>query len=231
MLFLRISLITKYRLMCRHCQYITVLTPIKCTETVFMFAIFSIYSVGREDVYITSAYCFYGYGALLAGTTLYCRLDCQAACTFTTCVSYIAGVSAVNTKHDCAVSDALVTVSGQSHCYRQGQIWISITWKYCFLIPIQSNKLPLSWELQNNESVQNPATAPNLLLTNSIPMNSPKHTPLRFVLIFILFLQLQRTAESISHHDCFKQTRCRPRMLKSCKSHRRFGPTVIQFHM
>lgn len=150
---------------------------------------------------------------------------------FTTCVSYTAGVSAVNTKHNCAVSDALVTVSGQCRCYRQGQIWISITWKYYFLIPIQANKPLPSWELQINESEQNPATAPNLLLTNSILMNSPKHTPLRFVLIFILFLQLQRTTESISHHDCFKQTRCRSCMLRSCKSQRWFGPTVIQFHM
>jgi len=31
-----------------------------------MSAIFSIYSVGREVVYITREYCFYGYGALLA---------------------------------------------------------------------------------------------------------------------------------------------------------------------
>jgi hypothetical protein len=65
---LPISLITKYRLMCRH-DALSVhhcVNPIKCTETVFMSAIFSIYSVGREVVYITSAYCFYGYGALLA---------------------------------------------------------------------------------------------------------------------------------------------------------------------
>jgi len=146
--------------------------------------------------------------------------------------SYTAGVAAVNTKQNRAVSDTLVTTSGQSHCcYRHGQIWISITWKYYFLIPIQANKLLLSWELQINESEQNPAPAPNLLLTNSVLMNSPKHTPLRFVFVFILFLQLQRTTESISYHDCFKQARCRPCMLKSSKSQRWCGPTVIQFHM
>jgi len=54
--------------MCRH-DALSVhnsVNPIKCTENVFMSAIFSIYSVGREAVYIISAYCFYGYGALLA---------------------------------------------------------------------------------------------------------------------------------------------------------------------
>jgi hypothetical protein len=116
---------------------------------------------------------------------------------------YTAGVSAVNTKHDCAVSDALVTVSGQSHCYRQGQFWIFITWKYYFLIPIHANKPVLSWALQINESEQNPTTAPNLLLTTIY--NGPTNA-----------LVCNKTLIQMSHTKTLKIT---PNMFRSSDYH------------